>query len=139
MYWENIDKAVTEGVEISLAGELTKTTTVRANYTFLHTIDKDLEKELTARPKHKASVELNQKFPDIGLSINIAGQYIGRRYDSDYKRLGGYTQCDIAATQELGKNVQLFAKVENVLDKKRVADEYDIDGTRFLAGLKIVF
>lgn len=139
MYWENIDKAVTEGVEFSLAGELTKTTTVRANYTFLHTMDKELEEELTARPKHKASIELNQKFLDIGLSINVVGQYVGRRYDGDYKRLGGYTQCDIAATQELGKNVQLFAKVENVLDKKRVADEYDIDGTRFLAGLKIVF
>lgn len=139
MYWENIDKAVTEGVEVSLTGRLTKDLTARAGYTFMRTEDKGLDKELTYRPRHKATLELNQRFPGIGLNINVAGEYVGRRYDSAYEKLGGYTLCNVAVTQDMGKYLQVFARADNVFGKKAITDEYDLDGARFLAGVKVTF
>ncbi len=139
MYWENIDEAMTQGVELSLAARLTPNFTARAGYTYLDTEDGSLHKDLTYKPKHKATVEVNRRFPKIGLNINVAGEYIGRRYDSDYRKLGGYTVCNVAVTQDVGKHVQVFAKADNIFGKDTVVDEYELDGTRFLAGLKISF
>jgi outer membrane receptor for ferrienterochelin and colicin len=139
MYWENIDKALTEGVEVSLTGKLAKDLTARVAYTFLHTQDRDLKKDLTYKPKHKAVLELNRSFPGIGLNVNVAGEYVGRRYNSDYRKLGGYTICNIAVTQNMGKHLQVFGRADNVFGKKGIEDEYDIDGTRFIAGVKATF
>jgi outer membrane receptor for ferrienterochelin and colicin len=139
MYWENIDNAMTQGIELSLAARLMRNLTARAGYTYLDTEDKTLEKELTYRPKHKATLELNQRFPGIGLNINVAGEYIGQRYDSTYRKLGGYSLCNLAVTKEIGRHLQVFARADNVFGKEAVADEYDIDGTRYLAGLKVAF
>ncbi|OPY61685.1 MAG: Colicin I receptor precursor [Syntrophorhabdaceae bacterium PtaU1.Bin034] len=139
MYWENVDKAVTQGVELSLAAQVMKDLTARLGYTYLDTEDKTLHKDLTYRPKHKATLELNQRFPEIGLNINVAGEYVGQRYDSTYRKLGGYTLCNIAVTKDIGRHFQVFARADNVFGKETVIDEYDIDGTRILAGLKMNF
>jgi outer membrane receptor for ferrienterochelin and colicin len=139
MYWENIDKAVTQGVELSLAAQVMKDLTARLGYTFLDTEDKTLHEDLTYRPKHKATLELNQKFPEVGLNINVAAEYIGQRYDSSYNKLGGYTLCNVAVTKGIGRHLQVFARADNIFGKEAVTDEYDIDGTRYLAGLKLSF
>jgi outer membrane receptor for ferrienterochelin and colicin len=137
MYWQNIDEAVTQGVELSLTARVMQGLTARAGYTYLDTEDKNLHRELTYRSRHKASLELNQRFPEIGLNMNFAAEFHGSRYDSDYERLGGYFVCNIAVTQDIGEHFQLFARADNILDKKNVDDEYDIDGIEFLAGLKM--
>jgi len=139
MYWQNIDRAVTEGIELGLTGRLMKNLTARAGYTFLHTQDKTLREELTYKPKHKATLELNQNLPEYGLNIAVTGEYIGQRYDSTYRKLGGYSLCNVAVTKDMGKHLQIFARADNIFKKEMVADEYDIDGTRFLAGMKLSF
>lgn len=139
MYWRNVDKAVTQGVEVSLTARVMEGLTANAGYTYLDTEDKTLDRELTYRSKHKASLELNQRFPEIGFNINLAGEFFGPRFDDDYKKLGGYFVCNIAATQDIGAHLQLFARADNIFDKKNVEDEYDIDGIQVLAGLKMSF
>jgi outer membrane cobalamin receptor len=137
LYWRNIDEAITQGVELSLTAQVAKGLTARAGYTYLDTEDEKLHKELTYRSRHKASLELNQRFAELGLNLNIAGEYHGSRYDSDYERLGGYFVCNLAVTQDIGKHFQVFARADNMLDKKNIDDEYDIDGMEFLAGIKM--
>lgn len=137
MYWQNIDEAITQGVELSLTADLTRGLTARAGYTYLDTEDEKEHKELPNRSKHKASLELNQTFADLGLNLNIAGEYHGPRYDSDYARLGGYFVCNVAVTQDIGRHFQVFARADNILDKKNIDDEYDMDGIEFLAGFKM--
>ncbi len=139
MYWINVGDAVVQGAELSLTGRLTKTLTTRIGYTYLDTEDKATGRDLTYRATDKASLEFNQQFPSIGLNVNIAGEYIGERYDSDYNKLGGYAVCDIAVTKDIGKNLQVFARADNLFGKKDVVDEYDLDGERFLAGITINF
>jgi outer membrane receptor for ferrienterochelin and colicin len=137
MYWRNIDEAITQGVEVSLTAHPMKGVTTRAGYTYLDTQDKKQGKELTYRSKHKAFLELNQRFSGIGFNLNLTGEYRGPRYDINYEKLGGYFVCNVAATQDIGEHFQIFARADNILDKKNIDDEYDIDGIEFLAGFKM--
>ncbi|MFO7568199.1 MAG: TonB-dependent receptor, partial [Smithellaceae bacterium] len=139
MYWENVDEAYTQGVEVSLTSRLTDTLTAQAGYTYLETRNKKLDKELTLRPKHKGTVELNQRIPDFGVNLNITGMYVGKRIDSDDLELAGYDLWNVAVTKDLGKNVQLFARADNIFGKQDVVDEYDLDGARFMFGAKLNF
>lgn len=139
MYWENVDEAYTQGVEVSITNRLTDTLTAQAGYTFLDTRNKKLDKELTLRPKHKATLELNQKIPQLGVNVNVTGIYIGTRLDSTYAELGAYDLWNVAVTKDLGKHFQLFARADNVFGKKDVVDEYDLDGARYLFGVKMNF
>ena len=139
LYWENIDKAMTQGIELSLASQIIDNLTARLGYTFLDTEDKNTKKELTYKPKHKLTLEFSWIIPKIDLNLNLEGEYIGRRYDSDYNRLGGYTIFNLSLTKNIGKNISIFARIDNIFGKKNIPDEYDIDGTEFLGGVKIKF
>lgn len=141
MYWKNIDEAVTQGIELSLASQIIDNLTARLGYTFLDTEDKSTKKELIERPKHKLTLEFGWMIPVIDLNVNLAGEYIGRRYAdaANTNRLGGYTICNLALTKDIGKHAQVFARVDNIFGKKNISDEYDIDGTEFLGGLKVKF
>ena len=141
MYWENIDEAVTQGIELNLDSQLMDNLTGKLGYTFLDTENKTTKKELTKRPKHKLTLDLGYKIPQIDFSMNLECEYIGKRYDDadNTDRLGGYTMFNLALTKDIGKYAQVFARVDNVFGKKDVFDEYDIDGTEFLSGLKLKF
>ncbi|RKY30422.1 MAG: hypothetical protein DRP68_06150 [Candidatus Omnitrophota bacterium] len=139
LYWENIDKAMTQGIELSLASQIIDNLTARLGYTFLDTEDKNTKKEITYKPKHKLTLEFSWIIPKIDLNLNLEGEYIGRRYDSDYNRLGGYTIFNLSLTKNIGKNISIFARIDNIFGKKNIPDEYDIDGTEFLGGVKIKF
>ena len=118
MYWENIDKVMTQGVELSLASQIRDNLSARFGYTFLDTEDKETKKELTYRPKHKLTLEINWMIPGINLNSNLEGEYIGRRYDSDYNRLGGYTIFNLALTRDIRKYVSIFGRIDNIFNKK---------------------
>ena len=148
MYWENIDEAVTQGIELNLAGQIIDNLTAKLGYTFLDTEDKSTKKELTDRPRHKLTLELSYAVPKIDLDVNLECEYLGRRkrheFESGtsnayYGSLGGYTICNLALTKDIGKHAQVFARVDNIFGKKSISDEYDIDGTEFLTGMKVKF
>ena len=81
-------------------------------------------------------MEFGWIIPEIDLNLNLEGEYIGRRYDSDYNRLGGYTIFNVALSKDIGKYTSIFARVDNIFGKKNIPDEYDIDGAVFLFGIK---
>ena len=139
MYWENVNKAMTQGIELSLASQIKDNLTARLGYTFLDTEDKSTKKELAYKPKHKLTLEISWIIPGININVNLESEYIGRRYDSDYNRLGGYTIFNLSLTKDMGKNASIFARIDNIFGKKNIPDEYDIDGTEFLGGVKIKF
>ena len=139
LYWENIDEAMTQGVELNLASQIKDNLILTLGYTFLDTEDKNTKKELTYKPKHKLTLEFSWIIPEIELNLNLEGEYIGRRYDSDYNRLGGYTIFNLSLTKDIKKNISIFARIDNIFGKKNIPDEYDIDGTEFLGGVRIKF
>ncbi|MCK4821982.1 TonB-dependent receptor, partial [bacterium] len=141
MYWENIDEVTTQGIEVSMISQLMENLTGRLGYTFLDTENEDTGKELANKPKHKLDLEFDWKIPSFGLSLNLACQYIGERYDDKDNtiKLDEYAICNIAMTKDITRYGELFLRVDNIFGKKDVEDEYDIDGTEFLAGVKMKF
>lgn len=141
MYWENIDEATTQGVEVDLVARLIDNLTAKLAYTYLDTEDEETNKELIERANHKVDIELNWKILEFGLNLNLAGQYVGRRYEDEEntKRLGGYSTWDLALTKDITKYAETFVRIDNIFGKDNIVDEYDIDGTEFLGGLKITF
>jgi len=139
MYWINRGRAIVEGAEISLSGYLTKTSNFRLGYTYLYSEDKKTGAELPYKPKHRISLVFNQYIPSLGMNINFAGEYVGKRYDSDNRKLPDYSIWDIALTKFINKNFQAFVRLENIFNEKHVEDQYDIDGRKIFAGIKVNF
>jgi outer membrane receptor for ferrienterochelin and colicins len=139
MYWENISEARTQGAEASLIGRLMENLTGSLGYAFLDTENKETGKELVNRPKYRIDLGLDWKIPAIGMNLNLACQHIGERYDDEENtiKLDAYTIYNFSATQKMTRFGELFLRIDNIFGEKDIADEYDLDGAQFLAGVRI--
>lgn len=140
LFWENVAEATTQGVELSLAGQLMNHLTARFGYTLLSTEDEATGLELTGRPRNMLTLELNQEIPVLNLNLNLAGRHTGRRYRdrANTVRRPGYTVFDLALTYDFREH-EVFARVDNVLGEEEIGDEVGLDGTEFLVGLRMNF
>ena len=140
-FWENVAEVTTQGVELSLASQLRDNLTAKFGYTFLDTEDEITGLELTLRPNHELTLELNQEVPELNLNINLAGRYVGSRYRdrANTDRLDSFTTVDLALRKDMGEHNQVFVRLDNLLGEDDIVDEYGLDGTEFLAGVKMGF
>ena len=141
LYWSNINRALTQGIEANLASQITDNISARLGYTFLKTEDKKTGKQLTHKPRQKIFFEFVWEIPQIGLGINLDGRYIGRRYKdkNNLELLRGYSLANISLTKSFTRFTQLYLRVDNIFNKKGVEDVYYIDGTELLGGLKVSY
>ena len=141
---ENIGRAQTYGVETFAAWQALTNLTARASYTWLHTEDLTTGAELVRRPEHGGSVNLNwQIIPK--LSVDASARFIGMRTDNNYYtstkvELPFYTKLDLAMRWQVQKNLQLFARAENLTDSHyQEAFGYPELGRGFYVGLRVQF
>lgn len=141
MYWINVDKAMTQGLEFNLKTLLSDNISANLSYTYLDTEDKILKKELPNRPTHTVSIDINYQIPGIDAILNYESIYTGNSYDDaeNTENLGGYTVHNLAFSKHLNDNFQVFTRIDNLGGKKDIVNEYDIDGTEFLVGLRSNF
>jgi len=122
----NVKEAMTYGVEATAALRPTDNLTFQASYTRQETEDRSTGEALLRRPKTKVSARVNYRFAQHG-NVSVSVLYIGGREDMDFTdwpaqrtRLGSYTLLNAAASYDITKNVQVFARLENIL-----AEEYE--------------
>jgi outer membrane cobalamin receptor len=144
MYFENVDEAVTQGIEFSLSGRIAKNLTAELGYTWLDTENKATGDRLLERPDHRATISFNWMIKALDLNVNLNGEYVGKRdfqasTKSPVVRIDDYEIVNLAFTRPVGKHCQLFARLDNVFDKKGIEDEYDIDGTEFFGGIRLTY
>lgn len=131
----NLDRATTQGIELTSRIELADDWTLRLNYTYTDSeIKKDGVKDgpLSDTAKHMANATLrwdaNERY-----SFWLQGEYRGksRRFDGDpsgftgatreaYDAMGdlkGYTIFNLGAQYRVSKNVALNATIYNLFDK----------------------
>lgn len=139
MYWENVNEAVTQGVEVNLTSKIMSNLTGKIGYTFLDTEDKNTGNELVYRPKHTLKLTMNWKIPAIGSNINLGGLYFGKRFgDRENTEIyDPYIVINLSLTKDITRYGRLFLRIDNVFNKKEVLDEYDIHGTQFFGGLEL--
>ena len=139
MYFENVDEAMTQGVEVNLNAHLSSNISARAGYTLLDTENKLTGKELARRPDHKFFAAMDFKIPTADIRMCIESLYTGERWDNaeNTVRLDDFWIWSVSAAKEFSEHTEVFVKVNNIFDEKDIEDEYDIDGVELLAGVKV--
>lgn len=139
MYYENVDEAMTQGVEVNLDAHLNDHISARAGYTLLDTENKLTGNELVHRPDHKFFAGVDFRIPVADLRMHIESAYTGERWDDEDNtiRLDDFWIWSASIAKEIGEYTEVFVKVDNIFDEKDIDDEYDIDGVEFLAGVRV--
>lgn len=120
----NVGRARTEGVELTTEVLPFDGFACRAAYTRMSSKDLGTGFDLPRRPKDKLSAGLDVKLAkalDLGLRLNV----VGRRGDTDFTSwppapvtLPAYTLLDATISWAAGRGVELFLRVDNVLDRR---------------------
>ncbi len=120
----NIGRARTKGLEVSAEARPAPFVRLDASYTRLSARDTDAGTELFRRPRDKFSVDAG--FRLFG-RFDLAAQalWVGRRLDRDFSAypyatvaLPGYVLLDAALTAPVGPQLELFFRVDNILDAR---------------------
>jgi vitamin B12 transporter len=142
---QNIGQATTEGEEIFIALTLADRFRIRGDYT--HTIANDdaTGLELLRRPKHRASINATWR-PIDKLTISGTLVYVGSQVDGNRSfsvpRLDTdpYFVVNVATEYDTGKGVILFARADNLLDRRyQDPTGFQRPGFGFFAGVRVNF
>ena len=123
---ENVNRARTDGIEISLDARPVTNLTCWANYTWLIE-SKDLSHDTLntrlRRPEHSANLGISYRlFNRVTASTGLA--LVGSRYDYQVVspwgivRNGGYAKWNLGLTGDINKHLQAFVRLDNLLDEK---------------------
>ncbi|OVE73758.1 hypothetical protein BVX94_03060 [bacterium B17] len=144
----NRDKVDISGVELFADYMINDDLVVAATYTYLDAKDMETGEQQIRRPENKVSANLNWQCTDAA-NLNVNVLYVGERNDSYYDSsmfasvdvdLDEYVLVNLAGTYDVTDNVQLLARVDNLLDEEyeEVAG-YGTPGLSGYGGVKIAF
>jgi vitamin B12 transporter len=120
--YANVDEATTQGVESFIAYRPWNALSVRLDYTYTQATDDVLQQELLRRPKNKASLNADWK-ATTAFSFDATVLYVGTRIDGNrdfsIPRLvaPAYLTANIAGNYDLTQRINLFARIDNLLDR----------------------
>jgi len=114
-----------QGVELSLVSNPTENLRIDGSFTYTDTDDGN-GNELVRRPKHAASINGSYLLADDKTRLTAGAQYVGKQDDYEFDAfwnrtqvtLSEYTLLNVALTHQLNKHVELFGRVNNLLDEE---------------------
>lgn len=117
--------ATARGVELGLSVVPVDNLTIRASYTYTDAEDA-AGQELVRRPRDLASLNVNYRFLDDAANVNLGVTYTGSQkdlafdeaYNTSPVTLDGYTLVNIAASYQVTPSVQVYGRLDNLLDEK---------------------
>ena len=112
--YENIAEVESEGVEISTSWTLTQSIELLADYAWISATDGH-GTPLQYLPRHSGDLALSFD-PEGPFSGSVLLRYNGAEADLSGVEVDEWTRLDISARYELSANVELYARLENLLD-----------------------
>jgi vitamin B12 transporter len=123
--------------------------TLGAAYTWLDAID-DTGREEIRRPPHSGRIDLNYAFDQGRANVSVAAIYNGTMKDTAFEAafpfgsqvvsLDDYWLVTAAASYRLQPGVEIFGRVENLLDEKyQEVFGYNTAGIAAYAGMRFTF
>jgi len=119
----NVAEAETQGVEVFASLRPIDGLTFLAGYTYTDTENSETGKDLLRRAENKFALNVNYQFMDRG-NVNLNLVYVGKRDDNDYSvwpaarvELDKYLLANLALSYDITGNIQVFGRVENLLDE----------------------
>jgi vitamin B12 transporter len=142
----NINKASTKGGEITCLARPLRTLSFLATYTRTEAKNTESDEYLLRRPKHKFTIRTDWKFLERA-NIHLSLIYIGEREDFYWLdwtptpvTLDSYTLLNMAASYDLIDSLQLFVRLDNILDSDyEQIKGYGTPGLSVFGGLRAHF
>ncbi len=123
-YYLNVARAFAHGIEAFAAVKPVERVTLDGNFSWTASEDRSPGAgtygfQLARRPRHTANGSISYAIPD-GPSLGAAVRWAGESFDNatHTTRLAPYTLVDLRAELPLTQQVALFARAENVFDKR---------------------
>jgi len=113
---ENVGRARSAGVEVTLRWLLSENTTVTASYTFDDAIDAISRQALARRPQDLVLLTIDRQLRP-GASVGLQMLYVGERRDGA-NLLAEYYKLDFYGSWQLDESWRLFARIDNLLDEQ---------------------
>lgn len=136
--YDNIRRSRATGVEATLGLNPTEALSLRASYTYVDAENRDTGRALARRPKSSLSAIIDYRWP-FGLSTGATLTMIGDSFDNaaNSRLLDGYALVDLRASLPLGRNIELYGRVENLLDESyQTVFRYGTPGRAAYAGVR---
>jgi vitamin B12 transporter len=142
----NIARAASKGTEISLQASPQDNLLLSASYTRTEAKDKDKKVALLRRPKDKFIAKLSCSYHDKG-NLVFSLIYTGKREDMSWEgmtstrvHMSPFTLFNAAASYEILPNIQLFLRLDNILDKQyEIVKGYGTPGLSAFGGIQAQF
>ena len=137
----NVDQAKIHGVETTFELQLLENLKLQASYTYTYAKDANTHAELVRRPSEKYGLKVvYSPISDLDLALSILKAGSSYEDSQNTDEIEGYTRVDLAASYEVNKNLEVFARVENLLDEEyEEATSYSISQRLAYVGLKLSF
>ncbi len=142
----NISRAKVSGVETFLELHPINDLTFRGTYTYQQTLNLVTDIQLLHRPRNKASFDADYQFVEkahVHLNVLMVGQKADSAYISGESvplTIGSYALLNLAGSYDVHKNVQLFARIDNVLNKQyEEVYGYGTSGVAGYGGVKLAY
>jgi len=142
----NITKATSKGAEISFQVSPQDSLLFSASYTRTEAKDRAKNENLLRRPKHKFTAKLSYNYHNRGHLI-FSLIYTGKREDMEWEgwtssrvQMPPFTLFNAALSHDILPSVQLFLRLDNILDKKyETIKGYGTPGFSAFGGFQIHF
>ena len=142
----NIEEAESWGIEAFLEVGPWRGLSGRITYTYTDTED-DQGERLLRRPLNKVGASLSYRFLEERGRVGVHLLWVDEREDMDWSawparrvELDDYTRVDLSASLKVHRNLEVFARVENLLDEDyEEAYGYGTPGFSAYGGVKVVF
>jgi vitamin B12 transporter len=145
-YYDNVQKAESDGVELGLAAQLSERLLFSVNYTSMDVENTargsaNFGRRLPRRPNETANAQLSYEWP-LGLTTTVAVQHAGRSFDDAANRnvLDSYTLVDFRASYAVSESLEVFGRIENAFDEDyETIRRYGTPGRAFFGGVRKTF
>ncbi len=147
-YIQRSGKSKARGLELSMRQTLTDNLGISVNYTYTNTKNNAGEQRIR-RPDHTANIAFNYRSDDDRLHINLNARYVSESIDEIYDpsifdtvrlALDDYALMNITLAYDLSENIEIFSRIENLLDKQYVeVVNYNVAGSALYGGLRLKF
>ncbi len=138
-YLQDSGTTDSRGIELAAEAALLESLSVSANYTYNDTENASGSTRFR-RPKHLANLGLNWRplAAKLVLGLNVRGSYDAE--DIDGAALDDYEVLDLNASYEIVQGLQLYGRVENLLDEDyEEVPTYNTSGAAAYAGVRYSF
>ena len=140
----NVSDADAQGVELLATVKMPCDIVISANYTYTDTENNSTGEELLRRPRNKYGFDvLYRVTKQTRVGVNVL--CVGERKDLDpvtYETidLDSYTLVNMVASYDVNKNMQVFARLDNLFDEEyEEVKGYGTPGLSAYGGVKLTF